>query len=144
VGFVLGLSSFFELLWGAIFWVRFVGFWGVLGSGQEMSQIVLAGQSSSAVIVKPLKLKIKVPRFDNSALIQGYSKTLIRRCMNHMMQDMKSVLFMVPRIWKLEDRVDEAGIGLGRFQFDFDHEKDIQEIMKMEHFHFDHWMFSFV
>lgn len=37
-----------------------------------------------------LRMKIKVPRFDNSALIQGYAQTLIGRCMNPLMHDMKS------------------------------------------------------
>ncbi|ESQ28611.1 hypothetical protein EUTSA_v10019512mg, partial [Eutrema salsugineum] len=33
---------------------------------------------------------------------------------------------------------------LGKFQFDFDREEDIKEVMKMEHFHFDYWMLSLV
>lgn len=33
---------------------------------------------------------------------------------------------------------------MDRFQFDFDMEEDITEIMKMEPFHFDNWMFSLV
>lgn len=64
--------------------------------------------------------------------------------MNPAMQDMKALLFMLPRIWKLEDRIAGADLGLGRFQFDFEHEEDIHEIMKMEPFHFDHWMLSLV
>lgn len=35
-------------------------------------------------------------------------------------------------------------MGLGRFQFDFDREEDIVEVMKIEPFHFDHWMISIV
>ncbi|XP_019094713.1 PREDICTED: uncharacterized protein LOC104758009 isoform X1 [Camelina sativa] len=90
------------------------------------------------------KLKIKVPHFDNIALIEGYSKTLIGRCMNPVMQDMKALLFMLPRLWKMEERVVGADLGLGRFQFDFDQEEDIQEVLKMEPYHFDHWMLSLV
>ncbi|XP_010479035.1 PREDICTED: uncharacterized protein LOC104757938 [Camelina sativa] len=90
------------------------------------------------------KLKIKVPRFDNSALIQGYAKTLIGRCMNPAMQDMKALLFMLPKIWKIEERVVGADLGMGRFQFDFDQEEDILEVLKMEPYHFDHWMLSLV
>lgn len=37
-----------------------------------------------------------------------------------------------------------ADLGLGRFQFDFDREEDIAEVLKMEPFHFDHWMISLV
>ncbi|CAL9232920.1 unnamed protein product, partial [Arabidopsis halleri] len=86
--------------------------------GEEMSQSGLINQGSGGNnMKKDLKLKIRVPHFDNSALIEGYSKTLIGRCMNPAMQDMKSLLFMLPRIWKLEDRVVGADLGLGRFQY---------------------------
>lgn len=55
-------------------------------------------------------MKIKVPHFDNTALVQGYSKTLIGRCMNPRAQNMNNLLFMLPRIWNVEERV--AGITL--------------------------------
>ena len=88
--------------------------------------------------------KIKISHFDNSALIAGYSKTLIGRCMNPQRQDMKTLLFLFPRIWQLEGKVVGADLGLGRFQFDFETEEDIIEVLKMEPFHFDHWMISLV
>ncbi|KAG7544097.1 hypothetical protein ISN45_Aa07g039640 [Arabidopsis thaliana x Arabidopsis arenosa] len=131
----------FEFFW--VFWSPgFVSFRIFFGLGKEMTQSDLVNQGSN--MSNTMKLKIKVPRFDNTSLIEGYSKTLIGRCMNPAMQDMKSLLFMLPRIWKLEDRVVGADLGQGRFQFDFDHEEDIQEIMKVEPFHFDHWMLSLV
>ncbi|ESQ33257.1 hypothetical protein EUTSA_v10005542mg [Eutrema salsugineum] len=71
------------------------------------------------------RLKVTVPHFDNSSLIEAYSKTLIRRCMNPHMQDMKALHYMLPRIWKVEDRVAGADLRLGRFQFDFDSKEDI-------------------
>lgn len=49
-----------------------------------------------------------------------------------------------PMIWNIEDRVAGADLGLGRFQFDFDREEDIIEVLKMEPFHFDNWMLSLV
>ncbi|OAP07534.1 hypothetical protein AXX17_AT2G06990 [Arabidopsis thaliana] len=79
-----------------------------------MSQSGLVNQGSN--VSNTMKLKIKVPRFDNSSLIEGYSKTLIGRCMNPAMQDMKSLLFMLPKIWKLEDRVVGANLGQGEVQ----------------------------
>ncbi|XP_024010413.1 cilia- and flagella-associated protein 251-like [Eutrema salsugineum] len=57
---------------------------------------------------------------------------------------MKALLFMLPRIWKVEERVAGADLGLGRFQFDFDKEENIAEVMKMQPFHFDYWMLSLV
>ncbi|KAL0729774.1 hypothetical protein Bca4012_025867 [Brassica carinata] len=89
-------------------------------------------------------LKITVPRFDNSELIASYDKTLIGRCMNPQKQDMKILLFMLPKIWQVEGRAVGVDLGLGRFQFDFDLEEDIVELMKMEPFHFDYWMVSLV
>ncbi|ESQ39558.1 hypothetical protein EUTSA_v10001142mg, partial [Eutrema salsugineum] len=82
--------------------------------------------------------------FDNRSIIKGYSRTLIGRCMNPQMQDMKALLYMPLRIWKLEDRVAGADLGMGKFQFDFEKEEDIKEVMKMEPFHFDYWMVSLV
>lgn len=89
-------------------------------------------------------IRVSVPRFDNSALIASFSKTLIGRCMNPLKQDMKTLLFMLPRIWNVEGRVAGTDLGLGRFQFAFDLEEDIGEVLKMEPFHFDHWMISLV
>ncbi|ESQ33255.1 hypothetical protein EUTSA_v10005429mg [Eutrema salsugineum] len=77
------------------------------------------------------RLKVTVPHFDNSSLIEAYSKTLIRWCMNPHMQDMKALLYMLPRIWKVEDRVARADLGLGRFLFDFHPEEDIMQVLKM-------------
>ncbi|XP_019083232.1 PREDICTED: uncharacterized protein LOC104701407 isoform X1 [Camelina sativa] len=64
--------------------------------------------------------------------------------MNPAMQDMKALLFMLPKIWKIEERVVGADLGMGRFHFDFDQEEDILEVLKMEPHHFDHWMLSLV
>lgn len=75
------------------------------------------------------KLRIKVPHFDNSDLVHGYAKTLISRCMNPGAQNVSNLLFMMPRIWGVEGRVAAADLGLGRFQFDFDNEEDIVEIL---------------
>ncbi|KAG7636064.1 Zinc knuckle CX2CX4HX4C [Arabidopsis thaliana x Arabidopsis arenosa] len=86
----------------------------LFGLGRGMSQSGLVNQGSN--VSNTMKLKIKVPRFDNSSLIEGYSKTLIGRCMNPAMQDMKSLLFMLPKIWKLEDRVVGANLGQGEVQ----------------------------
>ena len=44
----------------------------------------------------------------------------------------------------MEGRVVGTDLGLGRFQFAFDLEEDIVEVLKMEPFHFDSWMVSLV
>lgn len=82
---------------------------------------------------KPV-LKISVPHFDNSAIITTYARTLIGRFLNPPKQNMKMMLFMLPRIWQVEGRVVGTDLGLGRFRFAFDQEEDIIEVLKMEPF----------
>ncbi|KAL0713842.1 hypothetical protein Bca4012_020820 [Brassica carinata] len=89
-------------------------------------------------------LKISVPQFDNSGLIASYANTLIGRCMNPPKQAMKMLLFILPRIWQVKRRVIGTDLGRGRFQFAFESEEDIVEVLKMGHFHFDSWMISLV
>ncbi|WZZ08614.1 hypothetical protein YC2023_094535 [Brassica napus] len=91
-----------------------------------------------------LGLKISIPKFDNSNLIAEYSKTVIGRCMNPSKQVMKALLYHLPKIWNVDERVAGADLGMGRFQFDFDQEEDIVEVMKNKPFHFDNWMLSIV
>ena len=104
----------------------------IVKSGGKKGEVVKSG------------LRVTVPRFDNSELIASFSKTLIGRCMNPQKQDMKILFFMLPMIWNVEGRVVGTDLGLGRFQFAFDLEDDIVEVLKMEPFHFDSWMVSLV
>uniref|UniRef100_A0A1J3E2N4 DUF4283 domain-containing protein n=1 Tax=Noccaea caerulescens TaxID=107243 RepID=A0A1J3E2N4_NOCCA len=118
----------------------------LLSKARDMSQangLKSGGSDKGKEVLKP-RLKITVPRFDNTELIRGYSNTLIGRCMNPQMQDMNTLLYMLPRIWKTEGRVAGADLGMGRFQFDFDSEEDLNEVLKMEPYHFDYWMLSVV
>ena len=71
----------------------------------KMTQGQWMAKSGGKKEVAKAVLKITVPRFDNSELIASYGKTLIGRCMNPSKQDMKILLFMLPRIWQVEGRV---------------------------------------
>ncbi|KAG2323147.1 hypothetical protein Bca52824_016360 [Brassica carinata] len=102
--------------------------------------IAKVGNKNMEAVRKPLR--ITVPPFDNSELIQSYDKTLIGKCMNPSEQDVKALIIMLPKIWKMEDRVAGADLGLGRFQFDFNTEEEIEEVLKMQPYHFDYWMIS--
>lgn len=88
------------------------------------------------------RLKIIVAHFDNSALIKTYSKILIGRCMNPEEQDMKALLTNLLKIWKLEERIIGSDLGLGKFQFDFEKEEEIDAVLRLQHFYFDCWMLS--
>ena len=66
------------------------------------------------------RLKISVPHFDNSDLIKSYAMTLIGRCMNPEKQKVNALLMMLPKIWKVEERVTGADLGKGMFQIHFE------------------------
>lgn len=88
------------------------------------------------------RLKISVPHFDNSALIKSCSKVLLGRCMNPPKQEMKALLSNLPKIWNMVDQVTGKDLGLGRFQFDFEREEDIEGVLRLQPYHFDYWMIS--
>ncbi|KAJ4867439.1 hypothetical protein Rs2_51016 [Raphanus sativus] len=109
----------------------------------SQSQWMMKSGGKTVEVTKP-RLKISVPRFDNTEIIAQYAKTLIGRCMNPPKQDMRNLLYMLPRFWLIEGHVMGTDLGLGRFRFDFEREEDIVEVLKMEPFHFDNWMLSIV
>ncbi|KAJ4889448.1 Uncharacterized protein Rs2_29196 [Raphanus sativus] len=88
------------------------------------------------------RLKISVPHFDNSALIKSCSRMLIGRCMNPGKQEIKALLTKLPKIWNLEDKVVGTDLGLGKFQFEFEKEEDIEGVLKHQPYHFDYWMIA--
>lgn len=92
----LGLSLRFRLVLLRVFisWACYILVFIELGRVMSQSGLVIKGSHGNN-INKTLKLKIKVPCFDNSALIEGYSKSLIGRYMNPVMQDMTSLLHSV-------------------------------------------------
>lgn len=64
--------------------------------------------------------------------------------MNPTHQDIKALLVMLSKILKLDDKVVGADFGLQHFQFDFDSEDDIEEVLRMQPYQFDYWMISLV
>ncbi|KAG2299375.1 hypothetical protein Bca52824_035847 [Brassica carinata] len=88
------------------------------------------------------RLKISVAHFDNSDLIKSYSRTLIGRCMNPDEQKVSSLLIMLPKIWHLEEKVVGVDLGMGKFQFHFEKEEDIFNVLEMQPYHFDYWMLA--
>lgn len=88
------------------------------------------------------RLKITVAHFDNSDLIKSFSRILVGRCMNPPAQEMKALLSNLPKIWKLEDRVIGKDLGLGKFQFEFEKEEDMEGVLKLQPYHFDYWMIA--
>lgn len=87
------------------------------------------------------RLKISVPHF-NSDLIKSYAMTLVGRCMNPEAQKVDALLVMLPKFWKVEERVTGADLGMGKFQFHFEREEDIEAVLEMQPYHFDYWMLT--
>ncbi|KAL0649596.1 hypothetical protein Bca4012_092287 [Brassica carinata] len=117
---------------------------GDFGLRLEMSQSQLIGKSGVLGSRENTRkrLKISVPHFDNKDLIKQYDKTLIGRCLNPGAQDVKALIVMLPKIWKVEERVAGTDLGFGRLQFDFVEEEDIETVLKAQPFHFDYWMIA--
>ncbi|KAJ4868509.1 hypothetical protein Rs2_49942 [Raphanus sativus] len=88
------------------------------------------------------RLKITVAHFDNSDLIKSCSRILVGRCMNPPLQEMPALLSNLPKIWKLEDRVIGKDLGLGKFQFEFEKEEDMEGVLRHQPYHFDYWMIA--
>ncbi|XP_019092585.1 PREDICTED: uncharacterized protein LOC104745753 isoform X2 [Camelina sativa] len=76
--------------------------------------------------------------------IQQFSLTLIGRLMNPTVQRMESLVANLPKIWKLEERVEGADLGQDTFQFNFETEEDLQGVLRNGPYHFDNWMLALV
>ncbi|XP_010461431.1 PREDICTED: uncharacterized protein LOC104742154 [Camelina sativa] len=89
----------------------------------------------------------KVVKISSSVLaqrIQQFSLTLIGRLMNPAVQRMESLIANLPKIWKLEAKVLGADLGQDTFQFNFEEEADLQEVLLNGPYHCDGWMISLV
>ena len=119
-------------------WCVFILFWATMNQGQLVGK---GGVSTNGEGVRK-RLKVSVPHFDNSDLIKSYAMTLIGRCMNPEKQKIGTLLMMIPKIWKVEERVTGADLGKGMFQFHFEKEEDIEMVLESQPYHFDYWMIS--
>lgn len=52
---------------------------------------------------------------------------------------MESLIHNMSIIWKLEDKIFRADLGFRRFQFNFQNEKDLREVVRNGPYHFDSW-----
>ncbi|XP_024015813.1 uncharacterized protein At4g02000-like [Eutrema salsugineum] len=86
---------------------------------------------------------IRIPRFDNSALLARFRLTLIGRTF-HQGRSTEALLAFMPRagIWDLDGRVQGHDLGNGRFFFDFETEEDLHKVLKRRPCHFNCWTFS--
>lgn len=62
--------------------------------------------------------------------------------MNPVEKDVTALLVMLPKIWKVEERVVGTDLGMRPFQFHFNKEGDIVVVLEMQPYHFDYWMIA--
>lgn len=75
---------------------------------------------------------------DYSAAIRN-GRSLIGRLLNPECQNMARMLRMMPKIWKIYERVRGIALSKESFQFIFDLETDMQTVMKHGFWTFDDW-----
>lgn len=72
-----------------------------------------------------------------------FKLTLIGRVLHLVSRSIEALITQIPRprIWNVEGRVRGRNLGNGRFQFDFDNEKDLQAVLNRRLCHFNQWSF---
>lgn len=83
---------------------------------------------------------VRIPEADNSALIEANRISLIGRLTNPDVQRTKAVVEYMPQLWNLVGRVRGRVIGNERFQFLFDSEEDLKQVLNKAPFHYKEWM----
>lgn len=83
---------------------------------------------------------VKIPAVDNKALIEEHKFTLIGRVTNPSMQKTKALVDFFLQHWKVAGSFSGRDLGPQLFQFKFESEKDIQQILDQGPYHFKKWM----
>lgn len=103
------------------------------------------GSSSYAKEGRALEEEIiKIPDCDMTEMAERFKLTLIGRVLHHGSRSIEALITQLPmpRIWNVEGRVRGRNLGNGRFQFDFDNEKDLQMVLNRRPCHFNQWSFA--
>ncbi|CAN7110731.1 unnamed protein product [Brassica rapa subsp. narinosa] len=87
---------------------------------------------------------IRIPECDMTAMAERFKLTLIGRVLHLGGRSIEALISQLPRprIWNVEGRVRGRNLGNGRFQFDFDNERDLQAVLNKRPCHFNHWSFA--
>ncbi|RID62856.1 hypothetical protein BRARA_E01898 [Brassica rapa] len=82
---------------------------------------------------------IIIPEDDDFCAIERGGRSILGRLLNPECQNMGRMLKMMPKIWKVYERVRGLALTKERFQFVFDLETDIQMVLKQGFWTFDEW-----
>lgn len=88
----------------------------------------------------PRKARVRVPEPANAYLLQKHSLTLIGRVTNPSIQKVWSLLPFFSEKWATESRPVGADLGQGMFQFQFEKEEDLLNILEKRPYHYAKWM----
>lgn len=86
------------------------------------------------------KKRVRAPIFDTSALIKDNARTLLGRVTNSGEQPIGSLISALPRKWTLKGSVTGSDLGHLCFQFRFELEEDLLQVLKDRPFRYNHWM----
>ncbi|CAA7014602.1 unnamed protein product [Microthlaspi erraticum] len=87
---------------------------------------------------------INIPDCDISVVAEQFKLTVIGRMFHREERSTEALINLLPKpkIWDMEGRTQGTNLGNGQFQFDFDHEEDMNKILAKRPWHFNRWMFS--
>lgn len=83
---------------------------------------------------------VRIPKCDNSSLIEANRFTLIGRVTNPLIQKPKAVVNYFPQFWNLDSVVTGRDLGRDRFLFKFETEEALQSVLRKGPFHYKRWM----
>lgn len=84
--------------------------------------------------------RIKAPALDTSALIKENALTLIGRVTNPSEQPIADVISVLPEEWPIKGKVVGSDLGHGTFQFRFELEEDMKDVLVARPYRFARWM----
>lgn len=98
------------------------------------------GKGHASPVAPLRRARVKVPSFDNSALLRKHSLTLVGRITNPKIQRVWALIPFFAEHWKVSSRPVGADLGQGSFQFQFASEEDLQKVLDNRPYHYAHWM----
>lgn len=88
----------------------------------------------------PRAARVKAPLPDNSELLRKHSLTLIGRVTNKSTQKVWSLIPFFTEHWKTEFKPVGADLGNGLFQFQFELESDLLQVLEQRPYHYARWL----
>ena len=84
---------------------------------------------------------VRIPASANNDLIEANRLTIIGRLTNPQVQKpIRAVIDFMAQIWNLEGRIVGRALGLDKFQFRFESEYDLLQVLDKGPYHYKRWM----